>query len=86
YLTQEKEENEEWIEDEIRYIVLTPYGIQDGENFVVYPPETPLEILPEDFLSWWPGRYDADKKNSKSLDCYGIYSKETGNGFFHYDW
>ncbi len=73
---------EEWIEDDIKYIASTPYGIEGGEGFVFGTPETPLYILGDDFLSWWPGRFDENYRDT--LGCYGILNENTGEGFFSY--
>lgn len=80
-LESEKKEGEEWIEDEIKYIYSTPYGIEGGKNFVIYAPDTPLEGFSETFLSWWPGRY-SENKDQKTLGFYSICNVETEEGFF----
>ncbi|MBO5935898.1 MAG: hypothetical protein J6Q94_10485 [Clostridia bacterium] len=80
----EKAAGEEWIEDEILYIASNPNGLTDaeGENnateFILYLPETPVNELTEDFLSWWPYRFDA----KTTLSCFGIRNVATDNGFF----
>ena len=73
---------DEWIENDTKYIASTPYGIEGGEGFVFGTPETPLYILGDDFLSWWPGRYDDTYR--ETLGCYGILNENTGEGFFSY--
>ncbi|MBQ8942197.1 MAG: copper amine oxidase N-terminal domain-containing protein [Firmicutes bacterium] len=82
-LESKTEEGKEWIEEEIKYIASTPYGIDGGKNFVIYPPETAIDSLSDEFISWWPGRYDNDG-DKKTIGCYGIYNKETEYGFFAY--
>lgn len=66
----------------LRHIVTTPYGIDEGKDFILYGPDTPLEGLDEEFLSWWPGRWDGE--GLTTLCCYGLYNVETGYGFFSY--
>lgn len=72
----------EWIEDEIKYIASGPYGLEGGKDFVFYLPSTPLTVLSEDFLSWWPHRFDFDNQKT-TLSCYGILNKSTSDGFFN---
>lgn len=50
-ITTEKAIGEEWIEDGIRYIASEPYGLEKGTDFIFYLPDTPIDSLPENFLS-----------------------------------
>lgn len=74
----------EWMEDGIRYIAAEPYGLDGGKEFLFYTPDTLLDELSEEFLSWWPGRWDMDS-NDGTLSCYGLYNKEAEYGFFTYE-
>lgn len=78
-----QEPGEEWIKDEIRYVAATPYGIEEGTEFIFYLPDTPLDELPEDFLSWWPYRYEQSENAKDTLSCYGILNVATNYGFFY---
>ena len=49
-LNCDDEGGEEWIEDGICYVPAAPYGMEDGETFVLYLPDTPTDGLDEDFL------------------------------------
>lgn len=41
-----------WIENGYRFLKEDePYGLENGENFTLYMPETPIEQLSEDFLN-----------------------------------
>lgn len=73
----------EWIEDGVRYISAEPYGMEGGEEFLFYLPQTPVAGLSEQFLSWWPGRYEDPQPDT--LSYYGILNVTTGYGFFSYD-
>lgn len=75
---------EEWIEDGIRYFSAGPHGLEGGLVFILYSPDTPVSGLDEEFLSWWPGRYEVDPP--ETLNCYGLWNVETGTGFFTYQW
>lgn len=72
----------EWIQDGIRYIPSDPYGLEKGKDFIFYLPQTPLEGLSEEFLSWWPGRYLQEEEAPRTLSYYGLFNKEMGYGFF----
>lgn len=76
----EKEKGKEYIEDGIRYVPSEPYGMEKGKNYILYLPDTPLDGLSEEFLMWWPGRYDAEERTT--LGYYGLYNKDTEYGFF----
>lgn len=84
----EKTVGEEWIEDEIRYIATQPYGLNDPINnqssteFILYLPNTPIDKVPEEFLTWWPYRYTQETAPKTTLSCYGILNVTTNYGFF----
>jgi len=79
---------EEWIEDEIRYVASAPHGLNDPINnqecteFVFFLPDTPINQVPEEFLSWWPYRYTQETARKTTLSCYGILNTATNFGFF----
>ncbi len=81
-LTFQPEEGSEEIRDEILHVGAKPLGLESGTEFVLYLPDTPVTELTEDFLSWWPGRYEWDGETEIPLGCYGILNQETGAGFF----
>lgn len=80
-LNCDDEGGEEWIEDGICYVPAAPYGMEDGETFVLYLPDTPTDGLDEDFLSWWPGCY-APEGAPETLERYGLLNAKMGYGFF----
>lgn len=77
-MTSDYEEGKVWIENGVRYISSQPYGIEAGTGFILYLPETPVEELDENFLSWWSRRYDWPD----TLQVYGLWNVEMGYGFF----
>ena len=88
-LTADERPAEE-IRDNILYVAAGPHGLTGSDpessaparNFVLYTPETPVAGLDEDFLSWWPGRYDENPP--QTLNCYALWNTEGGFGFFTY--
>lgn len=80
--TLEQPAGQEWIQDGIRYFSAGPHGLEGGINFVLYTPDTPIEGLDEEFLSWWPGRFTETPPTT--LGCYGLWNTEVGTGFFTY--
>ena len=72
----------EWIEDGIRYVASDASGIAGGTEFKVFFPQTPLDEVPEEFLTWWPGRYTQSETPVSTLSTYGILNCTTGEGFF----
>ncbi|MCI8558832.1 MAG: hypothetical protein HFI19_13955 [Lachnospiraceae bacterium] len=81
-LTFEPEAGLEEIRDEILYVGSEPYGLESGKEFIFYTPQISVLDLSEEFLSWWPNRYEWDGETQKALGCYGILNQETGAGFF----
>jgi hypothetical protein len=55
--------------------------MEDGDEFILYLPDTPIDGLDEGFLSWWPGRY-ALEGQPETLEMYGLYNVKMGYGFF----
>lgn len=78
----EKEKGNEFIEDGIRYVPSEPYGMEKGKNYILYLPDTPLDGLSEEFLMWWPGRYDMQEQQRTTLGYYGLYNQDMEYGFF----
>ena len=76
--------NKQSIEDEIRFIGSYPYGLEAGGDYILYSPDTPVEGLNEELISWWPGRFSLDGA-PETLESWCIYSLEGGYGFFGYD-
>lgn len=79
-LTVEDEGTSEWIEDGIKYIVSDPYGLETGEDFILYTPDKSTNELSDEFLLWWPLRYDGVEYSE--LSVYGLHNLETDYGFF----
>lgn len=78
-LTLDRPAGEEWIEDGVRYVSSTPYGLENSEDFMIYLPNTPTYMLSEDDLFWWPGRY---YEEYTTLNGYGLYNQNDRSGFF----
>ena len=90
-VTPDRPAGEEWIEEGVLYVAAGPYGLfndyTDGSmsrSFVLFAPDTPTSGLDEDFLSWWPGRYEPSPPDT--LSCWGLWNTEAGTGFFTYDY
>ena len=64
----------------VKYIASVPYGVEYGRSFLIYTPETPMNVLSESFLIWMNGPLAV--KPAEKLGCYAIYSQETGYAFF----
>ncbi len=84
-LILEKGSGEEWIEDQIRYIASEPRGLEQGHEFVFYTPGTPVAELDQEFVDWWHHAWPVREGKMDALDCYGLYHKEEGIGFFTHE-
>lgn len=69
-------------EEGIRYVTAEPYGIAGGVEFIFYLPGTPVDGLNEDFINWWPDAYEWRQGELDTLNGYGLYNVNTGDGFF----
>lgn len=78
-LSQTKKEGKTWIEDGVRYIASSPYGMDGGEDFILYTPSTPVSKLPEDVRSWGLA---FGIPTSGKLGCYALYCVDGGTVFF----
>ena len=84
------ERPDEEIRDKILYAAAGPHGLTGSapestapaRDFVLYTPETPVDGLDEDFLSWWPLRFA--EQPPKTLGCFALWNTEGGYGFFTY--
>lgn len=74
------EKIEDWDGVMVRTVYAAALGIDDGEEFIFYLPETPTKELDEEFLSWLMV-YDEDAV----LGRYGLYNIAAQTGFFTYD-
>ncbi len=83
-VAQEGEEN--WIEDDIRYVASAPYGIDQGKLYIFYMPGKPIAEMDEEAVDWYRmprGLYE--DTIPEVLPCYGIYTKSAGTAFFSGD-
>ena len=75
----------EEIRDGIRYVCSTPYGIEGGEEFLIYLPGAPVADLPEGFRNWVGTQLvDADNNKVTELPFFGLYNVTTQEGFSAY--
>lgn len=73
-------EAEDHIQGGIKYIASEPYGLERGTSFLLFTPETPMNVLPESFLEWM--RMLQDEKHPDQLGCYAIYNVQAGYVFY----
>ena len=72
-------EAKDHIKDGIRYIASEPYGLENGTYFILYSPDTPMDVLSDDCLSWLYGSMSELPK--ARLGCYVIYDPVEGYAF-----
>ena len=73
-------EETEWVEDGIRYIPSTPYGLEGGTDFLLYGPETAADTLTDSGRMGWP----LMEEDTDTLDCWGLHNVTEDQTFF--DW
>lgn len=75
-----------YIKDGVRFETSFPNGLMGNDGlkpareFLLYTPETKVSELSDTFLYWCPLKYD--NKATDNLSLYGLYNKETEDGFF----
>jgi hypothetical protein len=74
----EVQPGKEWIEDGILYVASGAYGLDGGDRFVLYTPQTPVSQLPED-MRYWSYSIPA----TGTLGCYALYCPDAGTAFFN---
>lgn len=79
-LRLDEETGKETIEDGIRFVTTTSYGIEQGDELLLYQPGTPLEMLTEG-MKFWAHLYDAEEKNPSGLQAWFMYSEKLDAGF-----
>ncbi len=72
---------ETYVEDGVRYIYSEPYGMDDGEIFLIYLPGTPMSEVAEGFQNWL---YPRPTSAELSADICGIYNVNGQQGFVGY--
>lgn len=87
-LTKDASRGEEWIEDGTRYVLSGAHGIENGTDFVFYMPDTPLDGLNSEFMSWWPDYYKLSGEAGEiptTLGRFGLMNGTEHFGFFTYE-
>ncbi|MBD5394741.1 MAG: DUF1311 domain-containing protein [Lachnospiraceae bacterium] len=77
--------NKEEIIDGVRYIYSTAYGLDGGNEFLIYLPGSKLSDLPEDYRGW-VGYYYLENTTETQLPFYGLYNVNTGDGFSSHEY
>lgn len=75
------EVGEEWIEDGVRYIYSTPYGLENAYIVYFYAPGAPTTELPREFMRWIASPRAWGSDWPLTLPCWGLYSVEDQTGF-----
>ena len=73
----------EAIEDQIRYVTAPPYGLEKAETVMIYETGTPIEKLPEGFMSW--SHMQEVDPDAKTLPYYAIWNETDDAGFVSID-
>ena len=76
----EVEPGKEWTENGVLYRAWTPYGLDEGTEFILYTPDAPTNNLSEDFISWY--KMSTDFNVPAKLGRFGIFNVSAGYGFF----
>lgn len=82
WLELDREDGETWIENGIKYIATTPYGLEDSGEFWLLMPTAPAESLPEDAVTWWPYFFYAKEDRPDTINCYALMNMESYYTFF----
>ena len=87
-LTKDESMGAEWIEDEVRFVLSDAHGMENGTDFGFYMPDTALDGLNSEFLSWWPDYYKLSGEAGEIPTTLGRFALMNGTehfGFFTYE-
>ena len=79
-LKETEKRGEETIDDGIRYVVTEPYGVSEGDEMLLYRPETSLDGFTDD-MKLWAHVYDAGENPPLELHTWFLYSEKNNSGF-----
>ena len=78
-LKTDSSQEEEAVDDGIRYVKAEPYGLSAGDRMTLYAPGTPLDAFTEDMLLW---AHLMDPENRPdTLQDWFLYSEKNDSGF-----
>ena len=80
-ITVEQDEGQvpEAIEDGIRYVTETPYGLEQAQTVTIFLPGTPVDLLPEDFMMW--SHLSELAPDADEIPYFAIWNEEDEAGF-----
>ncbi len=79
-LRYKDEVEQETIEDGIRFVATSSYGIELGDELTLYQPGTPLETLTES-MRFWSHTFGTDALNTTALQKWFMFSEKQDAGF-----
>ena len=79
-LKQKDETDKETIEDGIRFVATSSYGIELGDELMLYQPGTALEALTES-MRFWAHTFGTEAQNTTVLQKWFMYSEKLDAGF-----
>lgn len=80
---QKEDDKEELDEYGMLWVPADAYGLEGGDEFLIYLPGAPVEKLPEPFVMWTAHGYYGSW-NGDTLPDYGLYNVAQEQGFFSY--
>lgn len=78
----EKEPAQESVEDGIRYVPADIYGLSEGDEMILYAPETPVSVLSEE-MQLWAHVIDQETPPTELEDWF-LMSEKNDSGFVGY--
>ena len=78
-LNYDRKPDSVWYADGKRYVSTEAYGIDGGNSFYLYLPNTPKSVLPDDV---WGYSAFYSGSNSQYLESYCLYNAAEGSAFF----
>lgn len=80
HIAQEGTPGDVYYENDIKYIVSDPYGMDNADQFYIYLPGAPISELSDDFLSWAHLGYPPIRETTPA-GYFGIYNVGGQQGF-----
>ncbi|MCR5004932.1 MAG: hypothetical protein K6A77_03395 [Clostridiales bacterium] len=82
WIDQTETPGEEWIDERVRYVGGSPYGLDNADELMLYLPGRPTDDLTEDCISWifMAEGWSWDERGS-NLSGYVLYNINAGEAF-----
>ena len=73
------EQAEETVGNGVRFVKAEPYGLSEGDEMLLYRPDTPVSVLPEEMVFW--AHVTEQENPPAALETWFLTSEKNESGF-----